>query len=73
MKRIDQVRHQASLEHRSRWWRDGLVCGLVGAAAGAIGSVTFGMDAFMLVPIAGGAGAVLGAVFGDRVLPLFNW
>ena len=73
MNRIEQLRQQDILDKRSRWWRDGLVCAFVGALAGLVGSFTFATGSFWLIPAASAAGGVLGAVFGDRILPLFNW
>ncbi|MGK0202286.1 MAG: uncharacterized BrkB/YihY/UPF0761 family membrane protein [Planctomycetota bacterium] len=73
MNRIEKSRKQDVADRRSRWWRDGLVCAFVGALAGLVGSVTFSVGSPWLIPVASATGGVLGAIFGDRILPFFNW
>lgn len=73
MSRIDQIRRQDLEDQRTRWWRDGLVGVLIGATAGIIGVWRFSVTPLVLIPLAAAVGGVLGAIFGVRVLQLFNW
>ena len=63
-------RRLARARDPTRWWRDGLVCACIGALGGLIGSVVYG--SLLVLPIATAAGGILGAVFGDRILPFLQ-
>lgn len=68
MHRIKQLRRQDAFDRRSRWWREGLVCALIGAF---VGFSRRGFDARRFVLACTDLGVVtgvLGAIFGDRVL-----
>ena len=54
----------------TRWWRDGLVCACIGALGGLIGTVLSG--SLLVLPIATMTGGILGAIFGDRILPFLQ-
>jgi len=73
MRRTNQLRQQDAVDKRSRWWRDGIVCGCIGAF---IGMMFSGMNS--VEPAWGIAGwsvgsAVLGAIYGDRFLAWIQW
>lgn len=73
MRRVDQLRRQDVLDRRSRWWRDGLLCGCIGAFIGLLFSYICSVESLWMITGWGVGCAVLGAIFGDRFLILLKW
>jgi hypothetical protein len=73
MNRIDQYRRQDLLNQRSRWWRDGIACGLIGAFIGLLFSYIGSVGSLWMIATWSIGLGVLGAIFGDRVLLWCKW
>lgn len=79
MTTIASVQHRAQ-EHRSncerdrrtRWWKEGLVCAVVGAGFGVFVAVRAGWEPWLCAACFGLGVGALAAVFGPRVM-YFVW